>query len=469
MLVFCLQGSLMASKSDKQSEKVKKYKCQKDKQTLKLIAYICDECKLAFHPGCVKHHKVINSKGELVECTASYTKIDLKSGKMTTASSGEKFDGIPMELNNQQNFEQTAYDDGLNRPNKRRREGDGDDRRDEEILRQLIVNSIRNEVQPLIKKIDALENEVTSLKNVIVQLQSQNVASQISEVKSNENNNNSKSYANAVQKSKSNAVIVIKPIQSDAQKNSEKNGKKQNENLSSVKSSINIKELGVGVTSVKERSNGTVIVQCKSAVDREKLQKRCVEKIGGNFNVHVPKVKKNFVKIVWIDIDDASLTDKEIVDNIIVQNNLKDFCENVEMKIVKRIVYEKKNEFSIIVETSSEMHKLLLFMEKVCLGWKQCKVVEYISLPRCFKCCGFNHYAKDCKSNITCAKCGGSHDSKQCNSEETKCANCVKKYNRLKDKTDFDVESLKHHAYNKCCPIYIELIDKQKKRECDNQ
>lgn len=112
---------------------------------------------------------------------------------------------------------------------------------------------------------------------------------------------------------------------------------------------------------------------------------------------------------------------------------------------------------------------MLLFLEKVYLGWKHCRVIEYNNLPRCFKCCGFNHYAKECKGQLTCFKCGGSHNGKECKSEKSECVNCVKKYNKLKDKSDFDIESLKHNAYSKNCPVYVALIEKQKKRESETQ
>lgn len=98
--------------------------------------------------------------------------------------------------------------------------------------------------------------------------------------------------------------------------------------------------------SERERDNGTVIVKCKNANDRDKLQKRCVEKIGNDFKVQIPKVKKKFVKIVWIDIDEASLTNQEIIDNSIQQNNLNEYCDKIEMKIVKRIMNEGKNDLA---------------------------------------------------------------------------------------------------------------------------
>lgn len=82
-----------------------------------------------------------------------------------------------------------------------------------------------------------------------------------------------------------------------------------------------MKELGVGIESVTEKSNGTVIVKCKNANDRDKLQKKCVEKIGVQYNVQVTKDRKKFVKIMGMDIEEDITADQDIIDNIIQQNN----------------------------------------------------------------------------------------------------------------------------------------------------
>jgi len=132
-------------------------------------------------------------------------------------------------------------------------------------------------------------------------------------------------------------------------------------------SSHNVKELGVGVKSIKEKNNGTVVVNFKNVNDKDKLQKKVVDKIGNQFKVQAPKAQKKFVKIVYIDNDEATLTDEQLVNDIIQQNDLTDCCEKIEMKIVKRIVNDKKKDFNVIVEVNSELQKVLLYMEKVSL------------------------------------------------------------------------------------------------------
>lgn len=444
---------------------------------------MCKKCELAFHPSCVRFHKGENSKGELVECTAGYIAIDVENSKVMEIE--EQQDTIPLESYTndvQTTVEDTSADnsdsgrDGSSRTVKKRKRND-DDASDEERLQQLIQSTIRAEVRPLLKKIEKLQNEVAESRNEIISLKQkinelsidntllQNCNKSCDKnVKVNNSNVASVSYANVAQKRNDEAVLVVRPVNADvtSQGNLDRN---KNGNLNSVKAGINVKELGVGVKSITEKNNGTVVVKFKNVIDKEKLQKNVVAKIGEQFKVQAPKVQKKFVKIVYIDNEEATLTDEQLVDDIIHQNNLSEYCEKLEMRIVKRIINDKKNDFSVIVETNPELQKILIFLEKVSLGWKQCKVIEHVNIIRCFKCCGFNHYAKECKREKTCGKCGGAHDSKVCQSTNLKCTNCE---HRNKKKNSNSINDDKHNAFDKKCPILTNLIEKQKKREEEN-
>lgn len=453
------------------------YYCQKDKQELKNTAFVCKLCETAYHPSCIRFHKTKNSKGEYVECTAGFNVVDLKSSKVMEVD--EQQDMIPLGANNKD--EQTTVgvtntnncDSGRGDSSRIKRKTTDDDVRDEERLRQLIQNTIRAEVRPLIKKIDVLQNEIVESKQEVIALKQKINELSIENTLLRNNNKNTKvtnnnvasvSYASVAQKKRDEAVLVVKPVNADVTPQGNIN-KNKNENLNCVKSNINVKELGVGVKSIKEKNNGTVVVKFKNVNDKEKLQKTVVDKIGDQFKVQAPKVQKKFVKILYIDNEEATLTDEQLVDDIISQNKLIECCEKIEMKIVKRIKNDKKHDFSVIVEVNSELQKILLSMEKVSLGWKQCKVIEHINLIRCFKCCGFNHYANECKREKTCGKCGGTHDSKDCQLTSLKCTNCAHKN---KKKNANSINDDKHNAFDKKCPIYINLVEKQKKREEEN-
>lgn len=452
------------------SVETRQYNCQKCKKTIGINVYLCEVCDATYHPGCAKIHKMRNPRGEYINCYGSFKTIQLKQTEMDNRHNDE----TQQELNGACEQTTTGDNDACSKNKRIREDEDMCDRdaNDEEKLRQLIRSSISAEVRPLIKKIDALQkeiieskNEIISLKQIIDKLTNDNTLLQKynNNVQNDSDNVASVSYANIVQKKNAEAVLVVKPVNADVTTQGNVN---KNENLKSVKSNINVKELGVGVKSIKEKNNGTVVVKFKNVNDKDKLQKNVVDKIGDQFKVQAPKVQKRFVKIVYIDNEETTLTDEQLVNDIIQQNNLRECCEKIEMKIVKRIINDKKNDFSVIVEVNLELQRILLFLEKVSLGWKQCKVIEHVNIIRCFKCCGYNHYANECKKEITCGKCGDAHSSKDCQSTALKCMNCAHK-NKKKNNKD-SINDDKHNAFDKKCPIYIKLAENRKKKDEEN-
>jgi len=62
------------------------------------------------------------------------------------------------------------------------------------------------------------------------------------------------------------------------------------------------------------------------------------------------------------------------------------------------------------------------------LGMTKCKMKLYDSVTQCYYCQGYGHTAKTCRSaDPICKHCAGKHDSRNCDSELRKCANCKSK------------------------------------------
>ena len=72
------------------------------------------------------------------------------------------------------------------------------------------------------------------------------------------------------------------------------------------------------------------------------------------------------------------------------------------------------------------------------------------SITQCYQCQGFNHIAKDCKSQVKCMRCAKPHKSSECpgkgkDSFKPKCTNC----------------NGEHVAASRECPKYKEQFQKQ--------
>jgi hypothetical protein len=93
-----------------------------------------------------------------------------------------------------------------------------------------------------------------------------------------------------------------------------------------------------------------------------------------------------------------------------------------------------------------------LIMGKIYISWNACKVRDYISVSRCYKCQGFGHVAKYYRVNYEiCAHCAKSGQStRQCCSKNknASCVNC-KKAGKKGD----------HAASTLDCPMYKKALE----------
>lgn len=85
------------------------------------------------------------------------------------------------------------------------------------------------------------------------------------------------------------------------------------------------------------------------------------------------------------------------------------------IKVIQRT--ERKEEI-MLMEVDPYTHKGLIEKGKLLVGWKVCRIYDYIGILRCFNCYGFNHFARDCRNERSCRKCAGNHIEKDCKSKE---------------------------------------------------
>lgn len=145
------------------------------------------------------------------------------------------------------------------------------------------------------------------------------------------------------------------------------------------------------------------------------------------------------------------------------QNKIEDEREEFHMRIIKKISKENTRERevngSIIVELDDITHDSIMNRGKISVGWRQCRVFDYFSVKRCFKCWGYNHIAKNCMRQETCHKCAGEHKADECKAKKKRCVNCMHKIKAYNLKINEE-----HDALSRECPIYLRAIEQEKKR-----
>ncbi|KAL6265886.1 hypothetical protein P5V15_002718 [Pogonomyrmex californicus] len=95
----------------------------------------------------------------------------------------------------------------------------------------------------------------------------------------------------------------------------------------------------VRITKLRKGSKGSVILECESEEEMEKLKDTVREKLGEDFKITEPKKIRPKIKVVNVGEEEIQLKDKILIDTIKKQNTI-DGREDEEfgIKIVKRIV-----------------------------------------------------------------------------------------------------------------------------------
>lgn len=205
-----------------------------------------------------------------------------------------------------------------------------------------------------------------------------------------------------------------------------------------------INKCDLKVNSTRNARDGGIVLCCDNAAETIKVKQIVSEKLGANYEVNLPSIKRPRLRISNIDIN---IPNDEII------NQLKEHNEIIRAFDLKMItVFNKKLRNSsfneIIIELKGEEYKILIDIGVLKLPWRECKVYAHLHLKRCFKCCGFSHISSSCTSEQKCSKCSGSHKFSECKSKNMCCINCK----ILNDKYGLKMDT-KHHAWGRECGV----------------
>lgn len=259
---------------------------------------------------------------------------------------------------------------------------------------------------------------------------------------SSNSQNEVKTYAKVA--STSNEVVIIKP------KNKQECKKTKEAILKNIKPSA----LEVGITQLKETKEGGVIIRCQNKTEQEKIQKVAEKKLSRQYQVKAPELKNPCVKIVDIT---ENISQEELINCIQKQNA---FVNHEKMQMTVKVIKKMKKNFMAIIECDPLTFKKILDENSLFINWDLCRVFEYISVHRCFKCAGFNHNSDNCARNPRCLKCAEEgHSSDSCDKEYVKCFNCIEAKDKLKLELNVD-----HSIYDSNCPVFLKKKNFQKQR-----
>lgn len=248
-------------------------------------------------------------------------------------------------------------------------------------------------------------------------------------------------------KKKYSDVLLIKPIT------------EQNcvDTRSDLLDNIDPGKLKIGVDEIKNTKNGGLRIECDNSKSKEIISAEVKEKFGEKYEVVEAKQRNPMMVIKGVEGKYIDYEDDEIITRLINQNELNSIDSNIinKIKIEKKFLTKRrKNCCNIVMSLQGNIYEKIKEKMKINIGWRKCYMNDYYNIVRCFKCAGFSHFAKDCKSTVTCFNCAADHDTKVCKSAEKRCTNCINKNKKLGINLDVG-----HTALDSRCPCYKRIVD----------
>lgn len=121
----------------------------------------------------------------------------------------------------------------------------------------------------------------------------------------------------------------------------------------------------------------------------------------------------------------------------------------------------RKKSTNILVALSGiEAFNELLAVKRISCFLHTCPVVEDIPITQCSRCLRYGHSAgRSCPHSIRCRRCGATHRTQNCRSNQVSCINCIRTANETNKVVDSGHVSTYH-----LCPARLTYINEEKKR-----
>lgn len=215
-------------------------------------------------------------------------------------------------------------------------------------------------------------------------------------------------------------VIKILPVNSDAATSSEDTRKQ-------IKKLISPNQEKLQVLGMRNINGNGVLITTANKKDLDTIKQNLQIKDAG-FSVGEPS-KKN-PKIIIFDLQ-KNETEKKLMKHIISQNG---FTQQEQKTIQDGARFSFKtgnrNKETVhwVLDTTPQARNLLMKRDRIFIDWYSCRIKDYIAVTRCYKCQGYGHTTKYCRSKVDiCGHCGREgHRYNDCpnKSKTPSCSNC---------------------------------------------
>ncbi|CAH1968324.1 unnamed protein product [Acanthoscelides obtectus] len=194
------------------------------------------------------------------------------------------------------------------------------------------------------------------------------------------------SYANILKK---NVNLIVKPKNNDQPHAATR--LKMRQSVDPVTNNIKFSQ-------VKNIKNGGLLIKCDGSEDASKLKELASLHLADDYEVKEVRKFNPRLKIVGM----SECIDKEQL-SVILKSQNSVFQNDSECTVLKVWPTKKSDDvFQAILDVDIATYSSILSRGNLIVNFESCIVYDAISLRLCFKCCGHNHYAKNCKSKVQC-------------------------------------------------------------------
>jgi hypothetical protein len=298
-------------------------------------------------------------------------------------------------------------------------------------------NSLNGQLADLRKENSLLRTEIQKLTDKLSQkelLQNKSQDLPLSNVLS---------YADTIKRC---ASVVVMPKESSQAVSKTK---------SDIINKIDPSKSNVDISGVRSTKNGGLILKCH---DPSEFKKFALDnKLVDSYEIKDLKTISPRLRISGVSSD----LGKEHIISFLVKQNSSVFSNPSQLKILKYFPTKKKPDvFQFILQVDVNTYIKALNSKHCLIGLDNCYIFDAIDVIRCYRCNGYHHSHTFCKRNLSCPRCGESHEVKECKSTVLRCINCVS----LNSKTNLTSVNAAHACWDTNeCQYYLNLIANIKK------
>ncbi|XP_023219885.1 uncharacterized protein LOC111621862 [Centruroides sculpturatus] len=160
-----------------------------------------------------------------------------------------------------------------------------------------------------------------------------------------------------------------------------------------------------------------------------------------------------------------SIQEDEIIEIMSEQNdiwrdmNKETIKENCKISTIITGGQRKENCCHVVITVTPQIRKILIGQRTISLSWSTIRVDDFVPVTRCYRCCGFGHWARDCQKQQVCSHCTKEHGFKECKMkhEIPTCINCIQTNRKLPPERK---QATNHNAFHRHCPQLTKIKER---------